>query len=804
MMFDYFDDYFSKIEEILGNSMNDVLSSTKPYAFTYLNDGGSFEQLSSKVFDQMYSSLLIDLFPDAGMYLDTSVFSASPLHKDSEDYKKAYEFKKSLPQLSAHIDGTLYEKLMYEQELWEKFIAENNIDISDPLLYALPQSNLDKTFDKQFFKDIAPEGGTEWDGFVRLAETVKNTDNFLERFNTQMETTDMNAVRAFEIFEAIQVLMEGIRGSVNSVMKGTDLTNELSVIDEQFKNLNQTLKNLNATTEELTEAERARHLLLGTIFTGFTATNLQSGMAGDENFNVRQLLSNSLIDSMASTAAESIMTQFLEPISVAAGKVWDETGSIEAVFAEIEKHDLSGAQSAINDFNDSIRGLREEAEESSDALQKTFGGLLAQAYRGLGEEDLATGVEHKMTLMDLEDVFHPLQKFIWSLEDAEESVGKWSDSLDNIQKTIDSIMTDNELPQSRVYMEDRYATLLAQAQSDPDKVADYTGFATQYLDFLKDYGDPRAVEKVLRDLMGLEATAKGEVSMAESITGGKTLADLYKILEDIPDDIKDMFFRGPTLKEWWNDPANDIARIFEEALAPIKKFLETLGFTFNFTLPGGETVTQTANPISGFFQTIDSVIRGVLDPNGTGTTTGTSTAGSTSTSTSTETSLSEHAQIVEDLYVKYFEPYQPDWRNEPGHISGMEYWKSQLDSGALTPSNIEPVFYDSVKRDWPIGHDGDPYPGLASFKIGGTIYGPETGYTIPTTFHGIEHIVPNQEMQDVKALLQYLVANVKGTDSDSDIEVKVYIGERELTEITRDIIRTDPGTHEEIHRVTEK
>ena len=47
----------------------------------------------------------------------------------------------------------------------------------------------------------------------------------------------------------------------------------------------------------------------------------------------------------------------------------------------------------------------------------------------------------------------------------------------------------------------------------------------------------------------------------------------------------------------------------------------------------------------------------------------------------------------------------------------------------------------------------DSYLDRYGFKTGGTVTGPDSGYFMPTTFHGIEHITPDSEMTEVKEVL---------------------------------------------------
>jgi len=88
----------------------------------------------------------------------------------------------------------------------------------------------------------------------------------------------------------------------------------------------------------------------------------------------------------------------------------------------------------------------------------------------------------------------------------------------------------------------------------------------------------------------------------------------------------------------------------------------------------------------------------------------------------------------------------------------------------------------------------------ASFAGGGIISGPMSGYTLPTTFHGVEHITTDSDMQDVKSLLRQLV-NKSSNSNGGDTQIRVFIGNKELKSHTAEVIRTDPETQTQIRRV---
>jgi hypothetical protein len=63
--------------------------------------------------------------------------------------------------------------------------------------------------------------------------------------------------------------------------------------------------------------------------------------------------------------------------------------------------------------------------------------------------------------------------------------------------------------------------------------------------------------------------------------------------------------------------------------------------------------------------------------------------------------------------------------------------------------------------------------GQYSFDGGGTVSGPASGYTIPTTFHGIEHIVTDSNMGEVVNVLtevKGLLTEIRNTDGNINLK----------------------------------
>ena len=113
----------------------------------------------------------------------------------------------------------------------------------------------------------------------------------------------------------------------------------------------------------------------------------------------------------------------------------------------------------------------------------------------------------------------------------------------------------------------------------------------------------------------------------------------------------------------------------------------------------------------------------------------------------------------------------------------------------MPPEELSRAFYNAVD-EYIAQNPYDPYTQFVSpymgYADGGIISGPTSGYQLPgATFHGTEAIVP----------LKNGSIPVDIRSGNQDIRVVVKIGNRELKDITTEIIRTDPEAQGQIRRV---
>jgi hypothetical protein len=405
----------------------------------------------------------------------------------------------------------------------------------------------------------------------------------------------------------------------------------------------------------------------------------------------------------------------------------------------------------------------EFAKLIGDEIGNKTSDLFVSALGLLGETGLAQTVSRQKILEGMESSLHPLQEFVWALEDGAQKIEDATSGLDTVRDTIASILGSEQTPQSKTFFEKRYSDLLGAAQSDPGQVSAFTGFAIQYLDFIKDYGDPKAQEKVLRDLWGLEGSLEDQVTMADEITGGKTLSDLWDVLtgmnaESILPDLSTSVGNGLNLAETLflsslqkykeQYPDEYVANYYSPLSSATKEFKEGSGYTY-----------MTPERIEEMLKTPGY---DAYEYNG-------------------KTYDIGQLQKIHDLIGTVF-----GMENESGAYSLQSVLAETI---AKLGASMADYFWnpDSVIAD--LSNIG--------FASGGSISGPMSGYTVPVTFHGKEHISTDSDMKDVKSLLQALVSQNGGI-----VKVYVKVGDSgEFREVVADVMRSDPETQEITRRV---
>jgi len=220
-------------------------------------------------------------------------------------------------------------------------------------------SALAETFNESFFKAITPEGGTEWDAFVRFGATVQENEDFLAKFNARMDNFGESTARAFRNLEAITGIMGEVTAAVEALGQ-TSYVNNFQDLIVTWDNLIETLNELNATSEKIQQTEANRNLVLGASITGISAESIYQGLGAGQS--VGDIVQKSLDAMINSQLAASIFDD-LGPILEQAGQQFINTGGdIEAAISTLETYKPVISE-MFGDIADGIEAIAEVAEK---------------------------------------------------------------------------------------------------------------------------------------------------------------------------------------------------------------------------------------------------------------------------------------------------------------------------------------------------------------------------------------------------------------------------------------------------------
>ena len=256
---DYFDTVFTEIDKVTTTSINDVLKQFSFYGQGTKIKGdfqGSLAKVSKLVFSDMLGVLLADILPNAGTI--DKIFS-EVVGMEVKDY------------IAFPVDPSKFTGRDFEN-------TPSKISSSGPGGHQYPQieeaiygdvtrtvSTMADIFNTSFFEAITPEGGSTWDSFVSFANTVKNTDKFIEKFNKRMTEFGLTSTDAYHQINFVSAAMVELDAVVEN-MNLDPIQVALKTMVDGFTALNDELKAANATTEELTKAQQLQNAIFaGTV-----------------------------------------------------------------------------------------------------------------------------------------------------------------------------------------------------------------------------------------------------------------------------------------------------------------------------------------------------------------------------------------------------------------------------------------------------------------------------------------------------------------------------------------------------------
>jgi len=354
------------------------------------------------------------------------------------------------------------------------FLQESSLDD-----YQNSLLDVTKAYDKNIAA-LKTVGASQED--ITMAEIARGVA--LEQVMNKVEEAKANDIAS--IMDPINEGLDKIgRSDVDITLKG---------ITKEFDNYRDTLVELGASVEQLTKVEQARKIAI--------SESLHAWQSG-------------LQDTLISTA-----TAYMNALQ-------SELDTLEGNFENAKRDYIAGLEKEAGLLED-IANKKEQNYKSGLSLAKT----LADA---MGDESASAEIlamSRALELKSMDASLHPLQELVWGLEDAQESFKDFTRGIESIQNAIDGIMGDSQSVQSRDYMEEKYATLLKAAQDDPAKANEFASFSKTYLDFMSDYGDPKAREKVLKDLWSVEEDyTKAQLSEGEQTN--INLVDMTAVMEDL-------------------------------------------------------------------------------------------------------------------------------------------------------------------------------------------------------------------------------------------------------------------------------
>jgi len=206
----------------------------------------------------------------------------------------------------------------------------------------------------------------------------------------------------------------------------------------------------------------------------------------------------------------------------------EELNELENNYSNAKNAYMSGLQQEISLLN--------ERAASSESAYRTGLSMSQALAEAMGDEAAAAEILEKSRAMELaamDESLRPMQEMMWALEDSESTMADYAAGINSIQGAIDSIMGgDATSVQSSDYFNERYDELLAAAQADPAKAGEFAAFSKQYLDFIEDYGDPKAREKVLKDLWSVEeGYVEDQLDAADQTN--VNLIDMTEVMEEL-------------------------------------------------------------------------------------------------------------------------------------------------------------------------------------------------------------------------------------------------------------------------------
>jgi len=253
-------------------------------------------------------------------------------------------------------------------------------NILDELVQAVIPDIDSSTFNQRFFRDIAPEDGTQWEAFAEFATVVKNSDDFMARFNERIENVGQTALEAYQQIRQVNVVLADMNTAVEMI-SGGELTTQLGVMTQTWANYIATMEQLNASTEMVTEAEEKRNLVMGATISGLSAGSIAVGLksgktAGDIAAEALQNMINEQIARQIFDELSPVLTNIGKQFVLTGGDIDAARAAMETYIPIIQEM-YSGLEDVIDLESQLTEARKDSAQSIQDLIDDLQGGSMA-------------------------------------------------------------------------------------------------------------------------------------------------------------------------------------------------------------------------------------------------------------------------------------------------------------------------------------------------------------------------------------------------------------------------------------------
>ena len=842
-LLDYFDTIFTSIDEVTQSSINDVLTDyqylgVQAWTSEDMDFETAFTNLSGDVFSELLGGMLLAVLPDegeiektistmVGSQLVTNPIFASITPTTGRDWENQQTevldpgYSRSLETDPGYVSylEPIYEDITHQVSAWAD------------------------TFNETFFDALIQEEGNEWDAFVRFASVVQDSGSFMDDFTRQIEEFGETSVDAFLNLETIVGIFAVIDEGMESITS-TGAAEAIADLVDEWAELMEVLDDAHATVTDLTEAEYSRNVAIGVQLTGLTASSLADVIASGGDLT--ETVAATVATTMSASLAETITEQFILPINEAIGQAYlDTDGDLDSVLSVLEGIDFSEAQTEIDAFQDAINeafGIVEDTTEEIEDLtseiesfNQALDDIIAQntlsdyeysiySLNQWYEEQTALADELGQSLDDLtyaydlqleaiqkanieaarSDYIDALSREIALLEDEykilednlldaktaylnalgdeidiQEDIAYAADNaayaLENVVESLESAMAIT-MAESLLSPADalqfagnQYQTALAGALGgDITSLENLPGMASDYL---------AAAQSAMTDRMGYQALATLIYTQ---------LGDAQLVAEDQLSEQEQLIKAAEEQVDILNDQVDAVNGIEESILTLIELEDAYNQATIDFETSGLELQMEVYQAQLDQLELINQNLMSLLEAEtqyisavaGTSETQYISAVAGTSETFDNASYLQDKVDQLNTAY-------------EGGYLG--QTWTTESALAAIEAAGYS---LESHYEAW----GKDEVDGDYSFAGGGTVSGSSAGYTIPTTFHGTEHITPDSQMIGVKEELSeirellFSMLNVDGDNKELLQDIKDVYTRVNQTRTALDVRVINPVT----------